>query len=217
MSLIDVNNLTFGYDKSTENVFENVSFKIDTDWKLGFVGRNGRGKTTFLNLLLGKYEFKGTISHSVKFEYFPYEVKNKNRNTIDIFYDICPNCEKWEFMREISLLDVDCDVLERPFCSLSNGEQTKILLAALFIVSNNFLLIDEPTNHLDEEARLAICNYIKNKKGFILVSHDRKLLDVCVDHILSINKTNIDIQKGIFSSWFNNKTMRDNFELNENV
>lgn len=56
MSLINVTNLTFAYEGSYDNIFENVSFQIDTNWKLGFTGRNGRGKTTFLNLLLGKYE-----------------------------------------------------------------------------------------------------------------------------------------------------------------
>ena len=50
MSLINVTNLTFAYDGSYENIFENVSFQLDTNWKLGFTGRNGRGKTTFLNL-----------------------------------------------------------------------------------------------------------------------------------------------------------------------
>ena len=55
MSLINVVNLTFAYEGSYDNIFEKVSFQIDTDWKLGFTGRNGRGKTTFLNLLLGKY------------------------------------------------------------------------------------------------------------------------------------------------------------------
>ena len=55
MSMIRVENLTFAYPSSYDNIFENVNFQIDTDWKLGFVGRNGRGKTTFLNLLLGKY------------------------------------------------------------------------------------------------------------------------------------------------------------------
>lgn len=59
MSLINISNLTFAYEGSGENIFENVSFQIDTDWKLGFTGRNGRGKTTFLNLLLGKYEYRG--------------------------------------------------------------------------------------------------------------------------------------------------------------
>ena len=51
-----------------------VSFQIDTNWKLGFVGRNGRGKTTFLQLLMGNYPYQGTIVSSVPFDYFPYPV-----------------------------------------------------------------------------------------------------------------------------------------------
>ena len=58
MSMIKAEALTFAYPSSYDNIFENVNFQIDTDWKLGFVGRNGRGKTTFLNLLLGKYDYK---------------------------------------------------------------------------------------------------------------------------------------------------------------
>ena len=58
MSQISVSNLTFGYEGSFDNIFEEASFLIDTDWRLGFIGRNGKGKTTFLNLLLGKYEYE---------------------------------------------------------------------------------------------------------------------------------------------------------------
>lgn len=57
MSMIKVQDLTFSYPGSFDNIFEDVNFQIDTDWKLGFIGRNGRGKTTFLNLLLGNYEY----------------------------------------------------------------------------------------------------------------------------------------------------------------
>ena len=71
MSLINITNLNFSYPGSYDPIFENVSFQIDTDWKLGFIGRNGRGKTTFLNLLMGNYSYVGQISHSTKFEYFP--------------------------------------------------------------------------------------------------------------------------------------------------
>ena len=78
MSMIKIENLTFSYPTSYDNVFENVSFQVDTDWKLGFVGRNGRGKTTFLNLLLGKYEYSGKILSSVQFDYFPYPVSDKS-------------------------------------------------------------------------------------------------------------------------------------------
>ena len=74
MAQINVNNLTFAYEGSFDNVFENTSFSIDTNWRLGFVGRNGKGKTTFLNLLLGKYEYEGNISTNTIFDYFPYIV-----------------------------------------------------------------------------------------------------------------------------------------------
>lgn len=216
MTMIKVENLTFSYPSSFDNIFENVSFQIDTDWKLGFIGRNGRGKTTFLNLLLGKYAYSGNISSTVKFEYFPYDVEDKSLYTIEVMKSICTECMDWEIFREISLLDVQEDALYRPFNTLSNGEQTKVLLAALFLTASCFLLIDEPTNHLDIDARNVVQNYLKRKKGFILVSHDRSLLDQCVDHILSINKTNIEIQKGNFTSWWENKTLQDNFELAEN-
>ena len=216
MSLINVTNLTFGYDGSYDNIFENVSFQIDTDWKLGFTGRNGRGKTTFLNLLLGKYEYRGTIAAKTNFEYFPFAVTEPENHTIDIIETIYPDYELWQVMRELSLLQVDEDVLYRPFATLSNGEQTKVLLAALFLKENSFLLIDEPTNHLDMEARKVVSDYLKSKRGFILVSHDRAFLDNCIDHILSINKTNIEIQKGSFSSWWANKQRQDHFELAEN-
>jgi len=216
MALINVANLTFGYGGSYDNIFENVSFQIDTDWKLGFTGRNGRGKTTFLNLLLGKLEYSGTISAPVSFDYFPFPVANEENQTLDVISDIFPDYLHWELTRELSLLDVSEDVLYRPFHSLSNGEQTKVLLAAMFLKENQFLLIDEPTNHLDRNARKLVSDYLKTKSGFILVSHDRSFLDNCVDHILSINKTNIEIQKGNFSEWWENKKRQDNFELAEN-
>lgn len=216
MSLINISNLTFCYDGSYDNVFENVSFQIDTDWKLGFTGRNGRGKTTFLNLLMNKHEYSGTISSSVVFEYFPSEVIDKNHNTLKVIDSLCGDYELWQLNKELSQLGVSEDVLYRPFETLSNGEQTKVLLAALFLKKNSFLLIDEPTNHLDVMGRKIVSNYLKKKKGFILVSHDRTFLDNCIDHILSINKTNIEIQKGNFSSWLRNKEMQDNCERAEN-
>lgn len=204
MSMIKVENLTFSYPSSYDLIFDKVRFQIDTDWKLGFVGRNGRGKTTFLNLLLGKYEYSGTISSSVQFDYFPYPVAEKTRPTEEILQEICPLAETWEILREFSYLDIAAEVLWRPFETLSNGEQTKVLLVALFLNEGHFLLIDEPTNHLDAQARKKVSEYLGKKKGFILVSHDRRFLDDCVDHILSLNKTNIEVQKGTFSSWMEN-------------
>lgn len=216
MSLINISNLTFGYDGGYDNIFENVSFQIDTDWKLGFTGRNGRGKTTFLRLLQGKYEYKGSISASVEFEYFPYEVADISAFAMDIASEICPDLEYWQIVKELNILDTDEEILYRPFRTLSNGERTKVLLAAMFLKENSFLLIDEPTNHLDMRGRELVSKYLNTKKGFILVSHDRSFLDGCIDHVLSINKSDIEIQRGNFSSWLTNKERRDSFELMEN-
>ncbi len=216
MSLISVQNLTFAYDGSYSNVFENVSFQIDTDWKLGFVGRNGRGKTTFLNLLLGKYEYSGKISANVKFTYFPFKVHDEDRLVLEIMQELCPHSEDWEIMREFSYLQLSSDTVYSLFSTLSSGEKTKVLLASLFLNEGNFLLIDEPTNHLDSNARKTVSEYLKRKKGFILVSHDRTFIDGCVDHILSINRTDIEIQSGNFSSWLDNFEARQAAEEAQN-
>ena len=216
MSLISVNNLTFGYDGSYNNIFEDVSFNIDTDWKLGLIGRNGKGKTTFLRLLQGKYDYKGTISKNVDVDYFPFEVPNKERMSIEIVNEIAPNSEDWEIIKELNLLNANTEILYRNFNLLSGGEQVKILLVSLFLKGNNFLLIDEPTNHLDIETRNNLIDYLEKKKGFILVSHDRNFLDKVVNHIIAINNTNIEIRQGNFSTWKENKDRQDNFEAMQN-
>ena len=191
MSRISIQNLTFSYEGSYDNIFENVSFQIDTDWKLGFTGRNGRGKTTFLNLLLGKYEYSGKIISSVKFGYFPFDFNGKKENTLEEIRVLNHDFKQWELERELSKLSVREEVLERPFQTLSKGEQTKVKLAVLFLKENDFLLIDEPTNHLDEKGRAITASYLAEKSGFILVSHDRAFLDTATDHTLSINKSNV--------------------------
>jgi lincosamide and streptogramin A transport system ATP-binding/permease protein len=216
MSMIQAAGLTFGYEGSADTVFENVSFEIDTDWRLGFVGRNGRGKTTFLHLLMNKYEYGGQILASVHFDYFPFPVEEPERLTLAVIEEICGGPALWQIKRELSLLSVEEEALERPFSTLSNGERTKVLLAALFLRENQFLLIDEPTNHLDLPGRRVVSRYLALKKGFILVSHDRAFLDGCVDHILSINKKDILVRKGNFTSWQENMARQEAFELAEN-
>ena len=213
MALIKVEHLIFGFDEI--NLFNDVNLNIDTNWKLGLIGRNGKGKTTFFKLLLGKYEYQGKIISDNNFEYFPYSV-DKNELVINIAYQICPNIYEWQLIKEFNLLKLKDDILYCYFSNLSNGEQTKILLALLFLKENNFLLIDEPTNYLDLEGRKIVSQYLNAKSGFILISHDREFLDNTIDHVLAINKNNIELVKGNFSSWYYNKELQDNYEIDKN-
>lgn len=122
----------------------------------------------------------------------------------------------WRIYAELSKLQADAEIMYRPWKTLSFGEQTKVMLAVLFSQGNDFLLIDEPTNHLDDGSREMVKQYLASKKGFILVSHDRDLLDACVDHVLVLNRSTIEVQAGNFSSWWENKEKKDNFAVAEN-
>lgn len=212
MSMIQAENLTFSYPGSPDLVFDHVNFQMDDTWKLGLIGRNGRGKTTLLRLLLGEFPYSGKLISPALFDYFPQPVENPERMTAELLSDLCPDAESWRFSRELGLLGVEDDALWRPFSSLSNGERTKVLLAALFLREGRFPLIDEPTNHLDAHGRELAANYLRRQRGFILVSHDRQFLDGCVDHILSLNRADIQVQSGNYSSWRENFTRQQQFE-----
>ena len=218
MSQISVNDLTFYYAGSFDHVFEHATFSIDTNWRLGFIGRNGRGKTTFLRLLLGDYAYQGSIESAVPFSYFPYPVTPEQMKlpAADFLEALRPGCEMWRVICELSLLGTDAEILYRPFQMLSPGERTRLMLALLFSGENDFLLIDEPTNHLDQDSRDAVRQYLAGKKGFILVSHDRDLLDACIDHVLVLNRKTITVQSGNFSAWQENKQRSDQFAEAEN-
>lgn len=215
MSLIQTDHLTFTHEGNAEPVFDGLSMQLDTDWKTGVIGRNGRGKTTFLRLLHGDFAYSGGIYMNVACDYFPFPVDNPGRPTAQLIQTFVPAGEEWQLERELNLLEVSPDVLERPFAALSGGEQTKVLLAALFLREDHFLLIDEPTNHLDRHAREVVSRYLRRKHGFLLVSHDRAFLDGCVDHILSFERTGVKIQRGNYSSWNENRQRQEQFERSQ--
>ncbi len=217
MATIEVKNLTFAYEGSYDYIFENVSFRIDTSWHLGFTGRNGRGKTTFLKLLQGKHEYRGSISSPVDFVYFPFPVSSPWLSGLEAAEEACPGLELWRLRREMAVLELSEELLYRPFGTMSGGEQTKLLLAALFLRDGAFPLIDEPTNHLDLRGRETVAAYLRRQRGFILVSHDRAFLDSSVDHILSINRGGIEVMQGSFSTWWEQRKRQDEFELSENT
>ena len=218
MANLSINDVSFTYEGSIDPVFEHLSFQIDTDWKLGFIGRNGKGKTTLLNLLMGKYEYEGSIASSQVFDYFPYPVSKEDlqKTAAELAEIWKPRVESWQVLMQVGQLGMDAELLYRPFGTLSHGERTRVMLAVLFADENEFLLIDEPTNHLDMQTREVVKRYLASKKGFILVSHDRDLLDAVIDHVLVFNRTSVEVQAGNFSTWWENKERADAFAQSEN-
>lgn len=212
MALINVSNITFCYEGSSVPVFENASFSIDAAWKTGLVGRNGRGKTTLLRLLAGELSASGAIDVPVRLVRFPFDIPDRETTGSEIFAQVCPEAQEWQLLRELAATGTDAEALYRPFSTLSGGEQTRLLLCMLFLHDGVFPLIDEPTNCLDDAARDAVAEYLSRKGGFILVSHDRDLLERCTDHTLSINRADIELVKGGYAVWQENFERRQAFE-----
>ena len=217
MSQITIQNLSFTYEGDHTPVFQDLNLQLDTGWKLGLVGRNGRGKTTLLHLLDGSLEGTGRLSCPERPLYFPRPVSQPQRPARQVLMEGIPEEDEWRLLRELHKLGLEEELLSRPFQSLSGGEQTRARLAALFLAEDGYPLIDEPTNHLDEEGRALAARYLRGlNRGFLLVSHDRAFLDGCVDHILALNPAGQELIRGDFSTWYREKENRDRRELAQN-
>ena len=130
----------------------------------------------------------------------PPNISDTSKLGTESYKELISDEEEWKLLRELNLLNVDENLVYREFETISKGEQTKILLAILFTKEDGFLLIDEPTNHLDMDGRIIVSEYLKSKKGFLIISHDRDFLDGCINHVISINRNSIDVQSGNFTS-----------------
>ena len=132
MSQITIQDLSFTYEGDHVPVFQHLDLQLDTRWKLGLVGRNGRGKTTLLRLLEGSLSGGGVLTRPDRTIYFPRLVAEPERPAREILLEGIPWEEEWMLLRELNRLGLDEDILDRPFSSLSGGEQTRAGLARLF-------------------------------------------------------------------------------------
>lgn len=181
---LKIEHLSFTYDGAPEAVFADLSLSLDTAWRTGLIARNGRGKTTLLRLLSGDLQGKGKIDCPLMPVLFPYPVADGTQTAWQIAKNAASTCEDWRLMRELSLLNVPEEALNRPFDTLSGGEQTRVMLSALFAREDAYPLIDEPTNSLDAPGRAMLADYLRRKDDFLLVSHDRAFLNRAIDHVV---------------------------------
>ncbi len=217
-----ISNLCFTYDGSFAPVFTGLNLSFDTSWRTGLIARNGRGKTTLLKLLTGEVTGTGRIAIPLTPVRFPCPVADLSQLTLFVMQSAAPDSQAWPLIRDLKLLQVNEEVLYRPFNTLSGGEQTKALLAALFAMDDAgrsggvYPLIDEPTDHLDAHGRAQVADYLSRKEGFLLVSHDRAFLNRAIDHVISLNRADAWVMQGNYDTWEERLNQQNEFEALQN-
>ena len=166
--------------------------------KMGIVGNNGTGKSTFIKMLLGEVQpdsGRFDIGETVRFGYFSQDGMkfNEQQRVIDVISDIAEYIDYGggQHITAGQLLQHFLFTPEQQYdyvCKLSGGEQRKLYLCTVLMRNPNFLVLDEPTNDLDIQTLEVLEEYLQDYPGcVIIVSHDRFFMDKIVDHLLVFN------------------------------
>ncbi len=168
---------------ATTLLFKEVTFTLSAANKIGLVGHNGCGKSSLLKVLSGLYEpTTGSVARAKRClvsyveQHLPTSVSNST--VLQALEERLAVDEHWQAQRLLNELGFADHEQQMPVANCSGGQQMRLLLARAVITNPDLLLLDEPSNHLDLPSLLWLENFLKQWKGaFVLVSHDRQLLD----------------------------------------
>jgi ATP-binding cassette subfamily F protein 3 len=188
-------------------ILENAGFEIFAGQKIGLIGPNGCGKTTFLKMILGKErpnEGEVHVSSGVKSGYFDQgHLSLKPDN--DLVSELRRDNSKLSETDSKALLgqfNFRGSIIFNKVRQLSGGERARLALLRLLLQPYNFLLLDEPTNHMDMESKKAIESALNSYTGTVIaVSHDRRFLDMFADTIFLMDGGSIRIYSGNYTSF----------------
>lgn len=196
MTLMTMEHLTKFYTE--RKLFEDVDFSIADGEKVGVIGINGTGKSTFLKIAAGIEEpDEGTVvrGRNLKIRYLP-QIPQFQEGTRVLSYVVEANepvdevarftleAEAKSLLNQLDINDFDADV-----STLSGGQRKRLALAAVLLSDSDLLILDEPTNHLDSEMAGWLEDYLKAYRGaLIMVTHDRYFLDSVTNRIVEIDR-----------------------------
>lgn len=216
--MIQINNLTKSY--GTRVLFEDLSLRLNSGNKVGFVGRNGTGKSTLFKIILGEEAYDsgeiiipknysiGTLRQHLQFTHKSVREECASVLTGDMEHEVY-RVEKILFGLGFTQEDLDKDPL-----SFSGGYQIRLNLVKLLVTEPNLLLLDEPTNYLDIVSLRWLASFIRAFEGeVILITHDRDFMDSVTTHTMGLRRRSISIIKGSTRKYYELMTQEDELYL----
>jgi ATP-binding cassette subfamily F protein 3 len=186
--MIRFDDAALGYGDTT--IIRNMNLSVDPDDRIGLLGRNGEGKTTFAKGLLGilKAQAGHIRAHrKMRVGYFAqHEVDalNRSASAYDHVVELMPDATEAERRARLAQFGLGADNAETPAGDLSGGEKARLLFSLIGFHKPHILVLDEPTNHLDIDSREELVRSLNAYSGAVLlISHDRALLEATTERL----------------------------------
>ena len=205
--LIRLENAAVGYVAGLP-VLENLHLRLDVDDRIGLLGANGNGKSTFAKLMSGRLSPMAGHRHSPKNLIVGYFAQHQidelpsQKTPYQLMAELMPDSSVAHRRARIAALGFGVGIADTPAENLSGGEKARLLFALATFHGPHLLILDEPTNHLDVDAREALVRALSDYEGaVILISHDRSLLDACADRLWIVRGGTVRAYEGDLDSY----------------
>ncbi len=187
--IVRMEGVSAGYEPGRP-VLARLNLRIDDDDRIALLGANGNGKSTFAKLVAGELAPEdGIVTRAAKlttgfFAQHQIEALAPAQSAVQHVRALMPGAAEAQVRSRVARMGLGADKMNTPAADLSGGERARLMMGLAAFGAPHLLILDEPTNHLDIDSREALVHALNDYKGaVILISHDRHLIEACVDRL----------------------------------